>query len=152
MKFSVAQILIRIRARTRFPRLPLNLNNKGMSLFFSFLLPALISTFWSLGANAQIRCEYKYYGVLFSTVIVKTRADGSFVETIEVIDQAGNSHSEPLTVIAPNQNEKFHFWISKDFPDRAIEMIVLKDDTNDGNSKLINHNMPIGKEIWGICQ
>lgn len=97
-----------------------------------------------------IQCNYSFMGYPTTNVTVTMSQDGHFDRTAS-IDMQGRIHQESLTVETAASDELLHGWISKEMPDRAVEMIIYKNRQQNGDSRLINHNVPAGQEMWGTC-
>src|SRR5262245_15064545 len=78
-------------------------------------------------------------------------AEGRLSEWISVTMPAGNPHQETLTAEPLAAGEKVHAWISKENPQNAIEFITYSEMKAKGDTVIINHNVPFGKEVWGTC-
>jgi hypothetical protein len=102
------------------------------------------------GTNWNIRCDYVFYQVPFSTVELAALPDGHFVPGARISMQ-GASHFESYTEEMPSANERVHGWISKESPDNRIELVIYKDPQPEGQTKIVNHQMPIGQDVWGTC-
>lgn len=97
-----------------------------------------------------IQCNYSFMGYPTTNVSVIMRGDGLF-DRMATIDMQGRLHQESLTVEQAASDELLHGWISKEFPDRAVEIFIYKTKQQSGDSRLINHNVPAGQEMWGTC-
>jgi hypothetical protein len=115
-------------------------------IFLSLLISVL-----SLAQESKwLKCEYAFYSMPTTTVSLELFADGSTADHVKVTMQ-GKSHLEGFTLEEKSADLFLRGWISKDIPDNAIEMIVYKEKKPLGLSKLVNHKMPFGKEMWGDC-
>lgn len=97
-----------------------------------------------------ITCAYQFVSFEFATVRARLDQNGTLAPSVDVIRQ-GQSHSESATPAPLAAGEMLHLWISKEVPDNTVEMIVYSQAQPNGRSVLINHSMPIAKEIWGEC-
>lgn len=116
------------------------------------MLAKLLWLFVSAQAQsaALIDCDYKIMGAPFSRIQLGFSEANAPEDFVTVIVQ-GNSHRESFTPEAAAESELLHGWISKESSENAIEMIVYKEAKPLGRSKIVNHKMPFGKEIWGSC-
>jgi hypothetical protein len=110
---------------------------------FSLAQPSQLDTKW-------LKCEYSFYSMPPTTVSLELFADGTTADHVRVTMQ-GKSHLESFTMEEKTAEMFLRGWISKESPDNAIEMVVFKEKKSQGLSKLINHKMPFGKEMWGDC-
>lgn len=97
-----------------------------------------------------INCDYKYYGYPFAQVQIYIFPGGEVASSATITNQ-GKSHKESVTVEPLAAGENLHVWISKENPQNAVEMIAYSEAKAEGDSVLINHNVPISKEVWGNC-
>lgn len=115
-------------------------------LFFYSLLFSVAS--WA--QQTTISCDYQIVGVPFSQVSLGFLENGQPEDFVTVTVQ-GRSHRESYTPVHPSAGEKLHGWISQESSENSIEMIVFEEKQSNGDSKLVNHRVPFGKEIWGSC-
>lgn len=102
--------------------------------------------------SQTVKCDYKFMNAQFSTVTFIRYDDGTISPSAEVVPPGGSPvHKEPLTQVAAQPGELLHAWLSKGIPDSELEMIIYEKPQSKGRSKLINANIPIGREIWGDC-
>lgn len=101
-------------------------------------------------ASKKIICDYQMYGVAFSRVELGFLESGQAEEFVTVSVQ-GKSHRESFQLVEALPGESLHGWISKESSENSIEMIIYEEKQSAGDSKLINHHVPFGKEIWGNC-
>lgn len=113
------------------------------------LLAVLLAQTQAFAAPAPLFCEYQLMNIPFSQVRVVFNEDGSYPDGVEIIMQ-GRKHLESFTVEEKTDGEHLHAWISKEVAENAIEMIVQEKEGLP--SVLINHKMPMGKEVWGKCK
>jgi hypothetical protein len=97
-----------------------------------------------------MKCSYAFMSAPMAEVELGFKTDGT-PESSAHITMHGQSHYESVTAEAPATNELIHVWISKENPENKIEMIVYQTRGPQGQSKLVNAKMPMGKEIWGDC-
>ncbi len=116
---------------------------KFLVLLFIFA-PA---TVW---ADMLFSCDYAYLGMPTTSIEALIYTDGSPAPTVKVSMQ-GRTHQETATREVLAADEAAHLWISKENPENTIEMVIYRADRPNGNSVLINHNVPFGKEMWGKC-
>lgn len=118
-----------------------------MSVWLSLL-------FWTVMAKAEpahiIDCNYQFMGTPFSRVQIGVSSDGVPDDFVTIIVQ-GQSHIESFTPVALADGELLHGWLSKEAPENTVEMIVYEEMQAQGQSKLVNHNVPFAKEVWGTC-
>lgn len=121
---------------------------------FSLSLLTLVAAFSVVPAFAaddvHVKCDYAYMGFPTSTVEV-TLFSGSKLSSSVTVTMQGSSHKESLTEEVKADGEYLHGWISKENPQNTIELIVYKVPQADGQSKLVNHNVPIAQDMWGTC-
>ena len=110
-----------------------------------------ISLLWPFFSSAQtINCQYVLSGAPMASVEAVINEDGEVGPFVQVTLQ-GRTHQESATNEPRAFGESVHLWIAKQNPEQAIEMIVFEPRRAQGQSVLINHNVPFGKEIWGDC-
>ena len=114
------------------------------------LLPLLYSLNPAAAEMTDIACDYKFMGVDMARVEVAVDENGRPDSSVQVTMQ-GRSHKETATPEVLAADEFLHLWISKENPENTIEMVIYKARRAEGRSKLVNHNVPIGKEVWGEC-
>lgn len=116
-----------------------------MTLFAALLL--------AVAAHAEpartLDCSYTFMSVPFTEVQLGMGETGTD-EFVTVITQ-GRAHRESFTLEPAAADMLLHGWISKESAENQIEMIVYKEPKKQGQSVLINHKMPMGKEVWGKC-
>lgn len=105
---------------------------------------------WADEGELTITCNYKYLGYPASSVTVVAYPDGS-LSSSALVDMQGRTHKETLTAEALGDGEFVHAWLSKESADNSIELIIYSTAQVEGQSKLINHHVPIGQELWGNC-
>ena len=103
----------------------------------------------SAGPARTLDCNYTFMSVPFTEVQLGLSEAGTD-EFVTVITQ-GRGHRESFTPEATAADMLLHGWISKESAENQIEMIVYKEPKKQGQSVLINHKMPMGKEVWGKC-
>lgn len=131
---------------------------------WNIFFPREASMSWKLGigillvllavhvANAKsISCRYEFMNVEVSTVRYDFDANGTVAGDVTVSAQ-GQGHTESFTSQAPGADEFLHGWISKENPKNAIEAIIYREPKSQGLSVLINHNVPVGQQIWAQCE
>jgi hypothetical protein len=110
---------------------------------------SLLLLFVSQPAHADyhwtIRCEYFFAQVPMSTVEFSVEPDGRFSPAARITMQ-GRTHLESFTQEENGPGERVHGWLSKE-NQNALELMIYED----GKSKVVNHDVPIGKEMWGSC-
>jgi hypothetical protein len=104
----------------------------------------------SPAGDKQYDCAYKFFGVDFAQVKVTLLASGK-VEAAAVVTNQGRSHEETTTAETAAPGESLHLWLSKENPQNAVELITYAMPQANGDSVLINHNVPFGQEVWGQC-
>lgn len=104
----------------------------------------------SLWANTLVHCDYVFMNVPMSSVEIMVYDDGEPASSVQVTMQ-GSTHKETATPEVRAADEFVHVWISKEKPENTIEMVVYNTKRTEGQSKIVNHQMPIAKEIWGEC-
>jgi hypothetical protein len=95
-------------------------------------------------------CDYAFMGMPTTSVEVYINADGTPASSVQVTVQ-GRSHKESATPEVVAADEDVHLWISKESAENSIEMVIYKEAKAEGLSKLVNHHVPIGQEMWGNC-
>lgn len=120
----------------------------GFMGLWAFLL--FSGTFVSADSAYVIDCSYQFMGNPFSRVQVGVSSEGVPDDFVTIITQ-GQSRTESFAAETPSQGEILHGWLSKESPDNAVEMIVYEEMQPKGQSKLVNHNVPFAKEVWGTC-
>ncbi|MBX3020606.1 MAG: hypothetical protein KF799_02925 [Bdellovibrionales bacterium] len=117
-----------------------------LHLFLALIASAFAQT------NTRYTCQYAYMGMSAARVELLVYADGEPAASALIsIGNSRDAHKESVTPEARGEDELVHVWISKEKPDNAVEMIVYQNRKSNGGSVIINHNIPIGKEIWGDC-
>jgi hypothetical protein len=105
---------------------------------------------FSARASTQISCNYTYQSFPFASVALSLASDGTPVSPAHVTEQ-GVTHTESVTPDIVASGEVAHVWLSKEVAANAVEMIVYAQATANGQSELINHNVPMGQDVWGTC-
>lgn len=116
----------------------------------SILSILLFSTAVSAETVTHVHCEYSFMNVPLSSSELDVMPDGtpdSFAN-VTMSGQAGKFTTTPETLAA---DELVHVWLSKEQPDTHIEMITFKEAKDGIQSKMINHDIPIGQEMSGPC-
>lgn len=122
----------------------------------SFALIVACILFAIAAANADqlqgktTHCDYKYMGVDFTVVDLMIYENGEPASSADV-QMYGRTTKVPVTREVKAEGEDIHVWLDKDRPGNEVEMIVYKDRQPEGDSKLTNHNVPIGQDVWGEC-
>ncbi len=101
-------------------------------------------------AATMLDCQYNFMGAPTAGVRMSVDANGKPGISAE-ITMSGRTHKETVTPAELQDGQFAHVWLSKENPNNAIEMIVYRQPQANGNSVLINHNVPINKEMWGEC-
>ncbi|MBX3018676.1 MAG: hypothetical protein KF767_12355 [Bdellovibrionaceae bacterium] len=102
-------------------------------------------------ASAHIlSCAYTIYGAPFSTVEIQFDEAGQALSPATII-VSGKAHTESVTLEPNGPGESLHLWLSKESSQNDVELIVYETRQAQGDSKMINHHIPIGKEMWGDC-
>lgn len=115
-----------------------------------------IGILWSQiseAAGNQIVCNhYVVQNVPFCTVTLKI-LDGDKLEPTALINHQGQTLSSQLEELPLENGQLFHLNLDADKPGQEIEMIVYssKNEKNEHKAVLINHQVPFGKEMQGIC-
>lgn len=104
------------------------------------------------GATQQeeYTCSYQIYGAPFAEVTL-TVIDGVPQDRAKIVFQ-GRQNEESVTPVDVAPGEKFHVWLSKENPDNSLELFIFSAPQVKGDSKLVNHHMPVLNEMWGPCQ
>lgn len=105
----------------------------------------------SAAASSQINCEYSFMGYPTAKITLSIFDDGTLSPSA-LIDMQGRTHKETLSPVERAADELVHAWISKESPQNAIELIIFQQPQAQGQSVIINHNVPAGKEMWGTCK
>lgn len=100
--------------------------------------------------GTRISCDHQLMGAPFATIAFDLFADGS-TSIAATITQYGRSHEELIAPGPRAEGEMLHLWISKD-TSNELQMIIYERDQPQGRAKLINENIPVGKEMWGTCK
>jgi hypothetical protein len=112
---------------------------------------ALVTLFWTLPASAtHYSCDYSFMGFPFTHLEFEIDQDGKPSDFV-IATSNGVSHQETLTPDVKQPDQLLRAWLSKESPDNTIELILYREAKTGGNSVLINHNVPISKEVWGNC-
>lgn len=114
------------------------------------LLTLLFFPVFAFGDDIHVKCDYAYMGFPTSSLEF-TIFNGSKLSSSVTVTMQGSSHKETLTPEQTAAGEYVHGWISKENPQNTVELIVYEVPQKDGQSKLINHNVPIAQEMWGTC-
>lgn len=112
----------------------------------------LVLSLFSVAASADTRvvCNFSYMTVPMATVTM-TLAENGTPNSKATINMQGATHQESVTPDVLTSDEFIHIWLSKENPDNAIEMIVFRHPTSQGQAELINHNVPFAQDMWGGC-
>lgn len=103
-------------------------------------------------AETTINCNYSYQNFPTATVQIYVDDTGAPASSAQIAQPPGSPvHKESVTPEARASDEFLHIWLSKENAGNAIEMVVYRDPKTQGNSVLINHNVPFGQEMWGNC-
>jgi hypothetical protein len=97
-----------------------------------------------------IDCSYQFMGAPFARIQLGISADGAPDDYVTSIVQ-GHGHRESFTLSEAAADELLHGWISKESNENSIEMIVFRVPRREGQSKIVNHHVPMGQEMWGSC-
>lgn len=103
----------------------------------------------AFAAGTRVSCDFVYYGAPFATVGFDQFADGGY-GTAATVTQYGCSHEELIAPVARAAGEKAHLLVSPE-SQNELELIVYEQPQAQGQARLINHHVPIGKEVWGGC-
>lgn len=114
-----------------------------MKYFFLFLIagPAFAT---------QYTCDYAFMGAPMYKLEFSTDSENKLSDFVTVT-LYGNAHQETLTAEPLGAGEKIHAWISKENPQNSIELFVYTEAKAEGDTLMINPNIPFGKEMWGAC-
>lgn len=123
-----------------------------LSIYFKgVLLGMLLFGAQSQGAPVTLVCDYQFTGVSMGTVKLEL-IDGLPSEIADVALFFAPSRQMPVTVNEAQQDQELNLSLSKDDPNNHIDMIVFKFSPGEAiQSKLVNHSVPIGKELLGTC-
>lgn len=113
--------------------------------FDSFYMTILIQSILT------ISCSYSIYGAPYATVAFSIYEDGRLDNSAQITMTGGVSHKETLTADPEKAGEFVHAWISKESPQNQIELVIYNTPQPQGRSKIVNHQVPIGQEMWGEC-
>lgn len=107
----------------------------------------------SAAANATtvLKCDYDFYSGPFATIELEIGEEGALPSAAK-ITQYGRVHYESVTPVEVEAGERYHYWLSKENPQNALEVIIYLETKDGKNSKMINHHMPYGKVMTGICR
>lgn len=107
---------------------------------------------FSAYAETKITCDYGFMGAPFTKIAVVLYDDGTPASSVEITPTGAMSpQKESATPEVLGENELVHLWISKERPQNTIEMVVYRNKTAEGQSKIVNENIPVGKVMWGEC-
>ena len=113
----------------------------------------LLTSTFSLAApepSWKISCDYSFMNLPMTNVALALDENGNLYEGVKITIQ-GKQHLESFTTAGIAQNELIHGWISKG-TQNEIELVIYKEATPNGRSRLTNHNVPFGKDMWGNCK
>lgn len=103
-------------------------------------------------AETTITCNYTIMSAPFASVELGLYDDGTPFPSAQISVGPGTKpHKESVTPEPLGPNELVHAWISKENPRNAVELIIYIEKQVQGQSKMINPNLPFGKEVWGEC-
>lgn len=102
-------------------------------------------------AESSMTCEYSYYGAPMATIVLFYDEAGALRDLAKITMNGASTHWESVTAVTAAPGEIFHAWFSKD-TQNEIEMILYAQPQKLGRSKIVNHQMPMAKEIWGDCK
>lgn len=113
----------------------------------------ILSLLLSLNVWAQtISCDYFVVAnVHFATVKIFYDENGRLLPNARIVNQAGRVHEESIDGGVAGPGESFRGWISKG-TNNELEMVIFAEPAGAPRSKLINHGLPMGKEMWGACK
>lgn len=115
-------------------------------------LIALLFTSFYATADTTLNCSYAYMNVPMTDIELLIYADGEPASSVQVTMGPGTpTHKESVTPEVRAADEFVHLWISKEKPENAIEMIVYTSKKSEGQSVIINHQVPLGSHVWGNC-
>lgn len=101
--------------------------------------------------NWSTHCDYFFGGYPLTGIDFSWSTEGQPGPAVRSTIQ-GKSHLESLTVEAAAPGERLHGWISKESPDNSVEVILYRAPQPAGDSKMVNHHVPFGQEVWGKCR
>lgn len=107
-------------------------------------LPAQADPRWNFS------CDYSFMGMPTASVALESLPGGGFGEAARVTIQ-GRAHLESFTEAERAPDELLHGWLSHG-TQNELELVVYREAKAGGQSKLVNHHIPYGKEMWGNCQ
>ncbi|MGZ3721380.1 MAG: hypothetical protein ACXVA9_00535 [Bdellovibrionales bacterium] len=98
-----------------------------------------------------ISCSYQIYGAPYAAVAFSIFDDGRLDNSAQITMTGAAMHKETLTADTAKSDEFVHAWISKESPQNQIELIIYNSPQPQGRSKIVNNQVPFGKEMWGDC-
>ena len=103
-------------------------------------------------AAANYHCSFGFFGFPVADVNITFDPTTNLLDEYAEVIMSGKAHQELITVDTITTGEIFHAWLSK-YTNNAIELIIFDklNDKGEPTAKLINPNVPIGKESTGIC-
>lgn len=110
----------------------------------------LLSLPGATAGNSVIKCDYSFMNVPFSTVELEVLPDGKIGGFARITHQ-GQSHFETFTEVNKAEEETVHGWIAMESSENSIELVIFKEAKPQGRSRMTNHHIPFGKEMWGPC-
>ncbi len=119
--------------------------------FLGLALTLLLPLQSAADEGTVIKCTYLFSGAPLSTATIFQYADGTFAPSVEVT-MPGQTLKETLTQTVPSPDEFMNAWVGKGKPDHEIQIVIYKVRTANGRSKMVNHNSPFAKELWGDCE
>jgi hypothetical protein len=111
----------------------------------------LFSLFASINTSAStVQCKYLLQGYPFADVSFIRNDDGTLGDHADVVVQ-GKMHKESLSTEPLGTGEYAHGWLSKESADNSVELTMYVEPQAQGQSKLTNHHVPFGQDVWGTC-
>lgn len=110
----------------------------------------LIWTQLAIAAVTKADCSFTYMG--YPMAQVQLGFSEAFVpnDFVTVVQQ-GRSHLESFTATELAEGELARGWISQEVPDNTVELIIYREPQKHGQAKMVNHQVPFGKEVWATC-
>lgn len=106
---------------------------------------------FSFAFESEVECQYKFMGADTFKVRLFYEEGSKIHPTAEVSMYGSGAHAETVQQVSRSAGELEHVMIAKD-TDNEIEMIIYEQARAQGQSKLINNQMPMGREMWGSCR
>lgn len=116
------------------------------------LFVLILAPFAAMADETTLTCDYAYYGAPMAKIILYFDEMGKLKDSAKItMGGAGNPHWESITEVDRANGETLHAWFSKD-TSNEVEFVLYDQPQKLGRTKIVNHQMPMAKDIWGDCK